>query len=176
MTRTLNYTVLLIAGATLLILCGARPSWLGDDNEFLRDFINHEFLNVLGVILAITLASTANIHLALNRIEEYWNAPGALSGSRSTIKKASYWLIGLFTLGVVVVVVKPIAAESETSRAFFNAIALVVLLWHVLLLINLTEVVFRIQPNTELTSDDPGKVESEDSSSRPEKSTTSDGP
>lgn len=108
--------------------------------------MNHEFLNILGVILAITLASTANIHLDFNRIEERYGAPGALVKSRGNLKKAAYWLIGLFLAAIVLVVAKPVACNGETSQALFNAAALLILLWHVLVLVSLTQLVFRIEP------------------------------
>ena len=44
-----------------------KPEFLAN-NVFLVEFVNQELLALLAVILAITFASVANIHLALNRI------------------------------------------------------------------------------------------------------------
>ena len=109
-------------------------------------FVNHEFLNVLGVILAITLASAAQIHLAFNRIEERMGQPGGLSKSRQNLRKAAYWLIGLFLAGIAIVVTKPIACCGPVGEGIFNSFALVILVWHVLILISITELVFAIPP------------------------------
>lgn len=147
MNRTLAYSTLIFIGVGLIVISVTKPQYLSDSNSFLSQFVNHEFQNILGVILAITLASVANIHLAFNRIEEKFNKPNALVKSRANLKKSSYWLIGLFIVGGVLVVVKPIACVSEVSIALFNSGAILVLVWHILILISLTELVFRIEPS-----------------------------
>lgn len=146
MSRTLFYLILLIFGSTLLILVAVRPEWVSDQNTFLRDFVNHEFLNLLGVILAITLASVANIHLEFNKIEERYQKAG-LSQSRMNIKKAAYWLIGLFVIGVIIVTVKPLINQGPVGEGITNSAALLIVLWHVLILIILTQLVFAIPPH-----------------------------
>lgn len=146
MNRTIAYCTLIASCAALVAVSVARPEFLSDQNAFLKEFVNHELLNVLGVILAITLASTANIHLTFNRIEERHNAPGGLSQSRSNLKKATNWLIGLFLAGIILVILKPINAETPTEEALFNSSAMLILLWHVLVLVSLTQLVFRIEP------------------------------
>lgn len=147
MNRTIAYCLLIMFATASLVTAMVKPSWISDQNAFLAEFVNHEFLNILGVILAITLASTANIHLAFNRIEERHNAPGALSRSRANLRKATYWLLVLFGAAVVLVVVKPVVCQSETSQGIFNGAALLILLWHVLVLVSLTQLVFRIEPD-----------------------------
>lgn len=147
MNRTIAYCLLIVVAALLVATSLVRPSLISDQNAFLLGFVNHEFLNILGVILAITLASTANIHLAFNRIEERHKTVNALSKSRANLRKATYWLIGLFVSGIVLVVAKPIVCQSETSQALFNGAALFLLLWHVLVLVSLTQLVFRIEPD-----------------------------
>lgn len=146
MNRCTGYTILFVTMVALIIISIVEPKYLSDKNEFLKNFVNHEFLNILGVILAITLASVANIHLAFNRIEEKYRKKGALVKSRGNLKKATYWLIALFIVGGIVVIIKPVATSSDVSVAIFNSISLVILLWHVLILIVLTELVFCIEP------------------------------
>jgi hypothetical protein len=60
--------ILAIAGLALMTgILGAlsfcHSSWLSDDNTFLKNFVNQELLAVLGVIVTITLASAASLHL-----------------------------------------------------------------------------------------------------------------
>jgi len=146
MNRTIAYTSLLVLAAFLASVSICAPTAISDENAFLGSFVNHEFLNVLGVILAITLASVAGIHLEFNRIEERYEQVGALKKSRASLAKAAYWLIALFVIAVVIVVVKPIVASGDASQAFFNSAALVIFLWHILILISLTQLVFKIEP------------------------------
>jgi uncharacterized membrane protein len=146
MTRTLSYTILLVSAAVSIILVATRPEWVSDQNIFLRDFVSHEFLGLLGVILAITLASVANIHLEFNKIEERYQKVG-LTKSRSNIKKGAYWLIGLFIVGVIIAVTKPIINVGATSQGVANMAALFIVLWQVLILVSLTQLVFAIPPH-----------------------------
>jgi hypothetical protein len=144
MNKTIAYCIIITLSATLLIISVVRPELLSDSNSFLHGFVNHELLD--GRDLRITLASTANIHLAFIRIEERHNAPGTLAKSRSNLKKATYWLIGLFITGAVGVVLKPISTNAATVEAIFNSGSLVILLWQVLILVSLTQLVFLIKP------------------------------
>lgn len=148
MGRGLSYTVLFVSAVGLTVISVVKPSFLSDANGFLKNFINENLLNMLGVILAITLASVANIHLAFNRIEERYEKPDGLTKSRTNLKKAAYWLIGIFVVGCIIVAVKPLAASTEVGQAIFNSAALLMLIWHVLILISLTELVFKIGPET----------------------------
>ena len=157
MNRTIGYVTLLAMATLCTIIAVVKPSLLNDQNSFLKNFVNHEFINVLGIILAITLASTAQIHLAFNRIEERHNTPGALKNSRANLRKSSYWLIGLFIGGAVLVVLKPVAtdATTPTAEALFNSGALFILLWQALILLVLTQLVFMIEPEFPPPEDPP---------------------
>lgn len=146
MSKTLSYLILFVSAVGMTVISVIRPEYLSDANGFLKGFINENILNMLGVILAITLASVANIHLSFNSIEEKFSRPGALSGSRRNLKKAAYWLIGIFVAGCIIVTVKPLAGVSPVGQAIFNSAALIMLIWHVLILISLMELVFRIAP------------------------------
>lgn len=146
MTRSIAYCILIIVGGVSIILIATKPEWVSDDNKFLLNFVNHELINVLGVILAITLASAAQIHLAFNRIEERYKVRNALEKSRRELRQDTYWLIALFLIGVAIAVVKPICGDSRYVAGFFNMAALFILLFHVLLLISLTNLVFAIEP------------------------------
>lgn len=146
MSRSQGYLVLLISGLFLVAVSISQPEFLSDNNEFLKGFVNHEFLNILGVILAITLASIANIHLVFNNIEEKYKSRGGLQKSRHNLKKSAYWLIVLFVAGALAVIVKPIICQSPLSQALMNSLVLLILIWHVLILLGMTALVFRIEP------------------------------
>lgn len=143
MGRALSYAILVVFAAASVAVIAARAEWLGDANGFLKNFVNHEFLNLLGVILAITLASVANIHLEFNKIEERYQREG-LGQSRRNLHKNTRWLIGLFCVAVVIVTVKPLLGDTQTASAFANMAAMLILLWHILLLVSLTNLVFSI--------------------------------
>lgn len=148
MMASIAHIIWLVSGATLLCLTSFRPEWLGDSNSFLKNFINHEFLNVLGVILAITIASLAQIHLALNRIEERANRV-YFESARAEIKSSARWLIFLFALGLALVISKPLVIMGETGAALANSAGILILIVYLLILWDITSSVFDIKSDVD---------------------------
>ncbi|MGY3077801.1 hypothetical protein ACVWZZ_004172 [Bradyrhizobium sp. LM6.10] len=148
MTKTLGYSLLAIFAAMSVAISAARPEWISDENPFLKNFVNHELLALLGVILAITLASIASVHLEFNKIEERYKRR-FLAKSRTNLRKNAYWLISLFAVAVALVAVKPVLCGGAVAQALANMGGLLILLWHVLILITLTQLVFSIEPDLE---------------------------
>ena len=120
---------------------------MSDQNEFLKNFVNHEFLNLLGVILAITLASAAQLHLTLNQIEERHRTRHAFLSTRANIRQGAYFLIGAFIFGSVLVTAKPHLGKAEWAEALINGMALILLIWNALVLLALTQAVFALEPD-----------------------------
>jgi hypothetical protein len=56
-------------------------------------------------------------------------------------------LIALFLIGVALVIVKPLVAAGSVGQALTNMAALMIVLWHVLILISLTQLAFAIPPD-----------------------------
>src|SRR5262245_19090876 len=107
------------------------PHWLSDKNDFLHHFVNHELLSLLGIIMTITLASAANLHLELNKIEERFRRRG-LTKTRQSVVQDSFFLIALFIVSIVLVVLKPLIGPSPVGEAILNGLALVIVLSNVL--------------------------------------------
>ena len=145
MSRILGYSTLIAFAAGSVAIVASRPDWVSDQNGFLKNFVNHEFLSLLGVILAITLASVANIHFEFNKIEEQQQKI-FLVKSRQNLKKNTFWLIGLFCAAVALVTVKPIVCGGAVAEGIINLGAVMIVLWHVLILLSLTQLAFVIGP------------------------------
>jgi hypothetical protein len=128
-----------------IILSISEPWVLSDENKFLKDFVNHELLNVLGVIMAITLASAANLHLEFNKIEDAASKT-FLTNTRGKVKFSAFSMIVIFFLAVVVVVLKSHLATNDISASFINGSAILLILFNLLVLIDLTMLVFSIPP------------------------------
>ena len=148
MTKSISWCII-ISAATVIITCAvAKPELLNDKNSFLHLFVNHELLAVLGIILTITLASAASLHFEFNRIEERLQKRGLVE-TRRGVKQGAYCLIILFVVSVVLVVVKPFVTH-EIAQALVNGAALFVLLWNILILLELTQLAFAIEPDVKL--------------------------
>jgi hypothetical protein len=156
MKASVYICILVVFGGVVIVSTIATPALLSDTNIFLASFIGSEFLGVLGVILAITLASSAQLHLAFNQIEEHYKASGGLAPTRASVRSDTYALIVLFLIAVVLVIAKAaLATALPWAQSLFNGAALLVLLWNVLLLLSLTRTVFAIPPLIRDDEDDP---------------------
>lgn len=153
MNRTVSYCVLACAVVAWLILSVATPWVLSDENSFLKGFVSHELLSFVGVLVTITLASAANLHLSLNRLEEDASARGiaqpGFPKTRREVWVSAVFLLWLLAASILVVVVKPLAllgGASQFRESMFNGLALLILLISVLILVDLTRVAFKIPP------------------------------
>jgi len=145
MTKSISWCILISVAAVLVICALANPSLLSDKNGFLQHFANHELLAILGIIMTITLASAASLHLEFNKIEERHNKRGLVE-TRRGVKKGAYCLIVFFLIALIIVLVKPFALGNEILEALLNSAALFVLLWNVLILLELTQLAFALEP------------------------------
>jgi hypothetical protein len=137
--------IYIVAFGVYIVLSISDPWVLGDKNEFLKNFVNHELLNVLGVIMAITLASAANLHLEFNKIEDVAQKT-ILTRARAAVRKSAFSMIVLFTFAVVIVTVKPLLPPSDVMMSFANGATLLIVLFNILVLTDLTKLVFTIEP------------------------------
>ena len=127
----------------------SKPEFLAA-NYFLKGFINHEILALLAIILAITFASVANIHLALNRIVmRAFGRKSALGQQasepvRQEINSNAWWLFWGFIACAISLIVKGSMPEHIYVVSAMNGVALSVLLLNVLVFYDIYRAIFRI--------------------------------
>lgn len=146
MTKTIGYCVLICAVTFVGVVAMSHPTALSDEHRFLAGFVGNELLAVLGVILAITIAAAAQLHLSLNSIEERVGAENLFPNTRRGLQSSVHWLIALFVVAILLVVVKPFVAGSATGQSLVNGTALVLLLWNALILLSISSAVFGVKP------------------------------
>lgn len=135
--------VLLIVG--LAAISSYHPLWLSDcGNSFLRDFVNQELLSFLGVIVTITLASAASLHLEFNRMQA--DTGEKFEAARAATRAYAILLLGIFAGAFALVILKPLFGGSLTASAAFNSVAIVIVALSIFSLADLTLAIFRIQP------------------------------
>lgn len=164
MNFTLAACAAITVGVALVTISMVSPWVLSDSNGFLRGFVNHELMAFLGVIVTITLASLANLHLALNGIEERLNRRGiahrGFGRTRSFVKRSAAEMIGLVIVALVLVVAKPLVvaacSDSEIAAALFNSGALWIVLCNLLILLDITRIVIAIPARRETDGENNG--------------------
>ena len=122
-----------------------HPSWLSDENDFLKNFVNHELLAYLGVIVTITLASVANLFVSLLKIEEDRSAV-IFRKTKRDLKHISIALICTLATALPLVVLKPVLPEVEWLQALFNSLGIWLVIFSMLLLADATLALFELDP------------------------------
>lgn len=120
-------------------------------NEFLKSFVTFELLNILAVILTITLASIANIHLSLNRIVRS-TFKDRVKGSRHAevvrreINQNGWMLFWIFVGACALLFVKGALVDTTDVRwlSFVHSFGLVLLLTSLLVLLDIYQVVYAV--------------------------------
>lgn len=148
MSRTIALFVLAAWAAIWLCVVVADPQLLSDKNAFLAGFVNQEFLSFMGVVVTITLASAANLYIELNKLEDRIDA-ALFRGTKADIRHSAYTLIGTLVASIVVVVVKPLIVSTDRAMALVNGVGLTILLVAILILIDLTQAAFGLDPRAD---------------------------
>jgi hypothetical protein len=153
MNRTVALCIFICSAATCVILSVVAPTVLSDRNSFLKGFVSHELLALLGVIVTITLASAANLHLELNKLEEPVRKR-VFGPTRAAIKRSTYWLVAVLSIALVLVVAKPLVIErtateaQDSAASWFNSASMLVVLFSVLVLADVTQQVSLLRSKT----------------------------
>jgi hypothetical protein len=145
----LNATAAIIILIVWIAVSGSvaitHPSWLSDKNEFLKNFVNHELLAYLGVIVTITLASVANLFVSLLKIEEDRNSI-IFKKTKRDLKHISIALILTLVVALPLVVLKPILPNFDWVQALLNSMAVWLVAFSMLLLADATLALFELDP------------------------------
>lgn len=145
MSKAIAWPILIGLLTVLLTISVCQPSLLSDaGNSFLKGFVNQELLSLLGVIVAITLTTTGNLHFELNKLQE--RTGGEFAKTRASVRLSAYSLIMLFLCGVALVIIKPLLGPGPSASASCNSIAIVIVVFNALVLIDLTATTFKLPP------------------------------
>lgn len=148
MTKIDHLVIFLLLTVFLFMAAWRYPSALSDQNVFLNDFLDNDFLSVLGFITAITVASISSIHLHLNSLTD--QTKKGFQRTKSALLKSAVTLIFSFALGLVLVVIKPIFPIDSFWRTICNCLALTVILLDLSIMLDVTRTVLKIPPVSEL--------------------------
>lgn len=149
MNRTLAW-VFLVAILTILLAASACSPFLLSDagNAFLAGFVRQDLLSILAVIVTITLASAGNLHLELNKLQDRTGSP--FVHTRRAVRSSAYSLICIFAVAGILVIVKPMLGPDDHATAACNSLAIVLVLFSLHVLLDLTRTVFAIPASTTL--------------------------
>jgi len=137
----------MIAAATIVgVLTICHPEVMAT-NTFLSAFVTHEILGLLIVVLTITLASVANVHLTITRIirDKFpVEAEGraAAAPARREINSNAWSLFWAFGVCVILLLVKGSNPGQIYVLSLANGLALLVLLFNGLVMYDIYQTIF----------------------------------
>lgn len=115
--------VFCLAGVTISIV---RPKFLSD-NKFLSDFINHEYINILAVIVTVSMVSVVQLHLEYTRIERRFKAK-VFQLPRKAINDAALLLTSLLVFAFILSFLRASFTGIDTFVSVIFTLALATIL------------------------------------------------
>lgn len=147
MNKTISFCAILVLVGLIVVFSVFFPKILSDSNSFMAGFVNHELLAFLGVIVTVTLASAANLHLTLNKLEEDKRVK-VFSKARAKIRLSCNFLLSILVIAFFLVFLKPVlTANNEVAQAFANGFAIFLVCCSILVLIDITRSILMIESN-----------------------------
>lgn len=137
--------IVYIGVVTAATIC--HPSFLAK-NEFLKAFISHELLGLLAVVMTITFASVANIHLTISRLvaqapaEKREAARETIAETRSELNSSAWLLFWAFIAAAIILLVKGTVTENVWVESAANGLALGTLLVNALVFYDIYQTSF----------------------------------
>ncbi|WP_312419767.1 hypothetical protein [Shinella sp.] len=143
----MKYFVLSLVTLCVVIATSVRPELLAS-NTFLQGIVSHEIVSILIVLLTITLASVANIHLALGRLKATLAAKGIditpnIVRARSELSRNAWGMFSSFCLLLVVLVVRG-AVISVFWISACHAAVIVIVTFNLLVLYDIYASIFML--------------------------------
>jgi hypothetical protein len=140
----LIFLIVLAGVITAMSVC--EPSILAK-NEFLKGFINQEILSIMAVIMTISIASIATIHIWFNELEDK-HGKKVFGAARREINQAAFYFIGFFLAQLLCLIVRSLPSfdGSMTALSLFNGGSIILLLCSVLTLLDIMGVVRALTP------------------------------
>ena len=123
------------------LICWLYPNWLSDQNPTLKDFIDIDFSNFLGVILTITIASLSQLNLSLGKLSKIKDRSD-IADLRGEIRNSAAYLVVFFALGFALAIIKPLIATTCLLQAIINSVAILIIIFFLLILVDITFAIF----------------------------------
>lgn len=147
--QALSLIVLSVAGAVVSI---GSPE-LFSQNKFLVDFINHEYVSVLAVLVTVSMVSVVQLHLEYTRIERKFNMR-VFADARKSVNLSALILATLLCASFVLSFMRAELSESATAASFIHIAALLTLLEAIFIMFNLVDTACAMAEDEPLNEND----------------------
>ena len=141
----MKWFIVALVALTSALTSAVCPEFLGE-NTFLEELVSHELVSILVVILTVTMASVANIHLALGRFEKSMSEQGIdvknlIADARMELSENAWYIFGSFCVLIVVLILKG-STESIFWISAYHSVALVIIALNLAILYDIYKSVY----------------------------------
>lgn len=150
-------------------LAVSRPEALAD-NRFLDEFMGPDLIAVLVIVLTITFASVANVHLSISRMIARTPAPdkaaarGAATGARSEINSNAWTIFWALVVTLIALFLNGEFPKDKMVDAITTAVCMTVVLLNGLVMHDIYRSIFMLVASERAgTTNDEGQDYSTDS-------------
>jgi hypothetical protein len=140
------YVILMIVLAGVFVAMSVCVPHVLAENQFLIGFINHEILGIMAVIMTISIASIATIHIWFNELEEK-HGKTVFGKARREINQAAFTMIWLFVGQLALLIIRSLFLQSIIVVSLFNGGSLLLLLASVITLLDVMGTVKSLTPS-----------------------------
>ena len=133
--KTVYIIFMIVVGGIIVAISTCTPNILAG-NEFLKGFINHEILGIMAVIMTISIASIATIHIWFNELEQKHDKR-VFGKARREINQSAFVMIWLFVGQLALLVVRSNFLENVKVISFFDGASILLLLASVVTLLDI---------------------------------------
>lgn len=135
--------IVLLGVCTTISVC--RPDIIGG-NKFLNDFVEHDILGIVGLMMTIAIPSIATIHIWFNELEV--KSRSRIFGSaRHEINSDALFLIWIFLILLVLLFLRSSFSTHQMVVSLSNGFAMVLLFCSVLTLLDILRVIKSLTPD-----------------------------
>jgi hypothetical protein len=145
MTKAIYIIFIIVLAGVITAASICAPTLLAK-NEFLGGFVDHEILGIMAVIMTISIASIATIHIWFNELEQK-HGKRVFGKSRHEINQAAFIMIWLFVGQLGLLVVRSNFLGSDRAISFFNGGSILLLLASVVTLLDVMGTVKALTPS-----------------------------
>jgi len=148
MVNLAAYIILFLFANLVVTISLCQPEFLSNNNAALANFFDNQFINVLGVIVALTVASASSISLELRKMEAAYAVKDGFSATRLEVQRGAFALIHLFLFSFLLVIFKKFVSDAggKVGEALIHGSALFLVFWNVMILFALMKLAFKIGP------------------------------
>lgn len=159
--RPLQFIVIIVLAALFVGVSICAPEVLSK-NQFLYDFVNHEYINVLSVIVTVSLVSVTQVHLEYSRIERRFEVR-VFQEARRTVNIGAMILTSMLLLAFVVSFLRATVLDNSLMLSLVHGCALLTIVTSIFIMYDLVRVVYV------LGSEEPIGDEEDEDASTPDK-------